>query len=295
MLGVLSAPLLLNQAGRLRLGSESITLLDGLALTLPRLLEFNAQPLALRRGGRLSPQLLVRFGFATHRGLPRRYRFAPFDTGRPGRRLGRGLQRRGRRGGSRRFRIRACLDRICLGLGGRNCDSRVGLLFTRGSVRRDVEQQSVLHTHEQDRRRPLHVVLVRIDRLACLGHGRVDRIAIRQRGIELRREHDGRTIRDLELHADDGGNLALDQARRHAGEWILDRAATSLASVEHGQPKRDFVLQDRAQLDAGDAAGTAEIVFEKDDTVVCVVVVATMPDVMEDVIVGLAQLALQSA
>ena len=215
---------------------------------------------------------------------------------RVGRRRRRGRRQcRGLRRGSRRFRIRTRLYRIGLCLGGRDSDRRVGLLFTCGSVRRDLEQQSVLHSHEQDRRRPLHVVLVRVDRLARLGHCRVDRVAIRQRGVELRREHDGRPVRDLELHADDGGDLPLDQACGHARERVLHRASTSFTGVEHGQSERDLVLQDRAQLDAGDPPGPAVIVLEEHDAVVRVVVVATMPDVMEDVIVGLAQLALEGS
>ena len=53
MLRFLPAPLFLSQAGRLRLGSEPITLFDGLALTVLRLVEFYPEPLALGGSGSL--------------------------------------------------------------------------------------------------------------------------------------------------------------------------------------------------------------------------------------------------
>jgi len=89
-------------------------------------------------------------------------------------------------------------------------------------VRLDVEQLAVGDAHEQDRGPPFDVVLVGVDRLARLGHGGVDREAIRQRRVELTAEHDRRPVRDLELHPDDGRDLEFDQARRDARERILE-------------------------------------------------------------------------
>ena len=63
MLLFLLAPLFLRQAGRLRLGSEPITLFDCPALTVPRLVEFYPEPLAL--GASLSGSLRFRRAFRT--------------------------------------------------------------------------------------------------------------------------------------------------------------------------------------------------------------------------------------
>ena len=76
MLGVLPAPLLLSQAGRLRLGSEAITFFDGPALTFPCLVEFHAHPFALRRSGSLFFRKLLRRHSGHRRLRPARMRAA---------------------------------------------------------------------------------------------------------------------------------------------------------------------------------------------------------------------------
>ena len=71
MLRVLPAPLLLGQAGRLRLGSESIALFDGTPLTVPGFIELISQALALRGSGHLRRQDVLRpHGFMVDSGLP---------------------------------------------------------------------------------------------------------------------------------------------------------------------------------------------------------------------------------
>ena len=71
MLRFLPAALLLGQAGRLRLGGESIALFDGKPLTLPGLVELNSQALTLGGSGNLRRQDLLRpHGFMVDSGLP---------------------------------------------------------------------------------------------------------------------------------------------------------------------------------------------------------------------------------
>ena len=156
-------------------------------------------------------------------------------------------------------------------------------------MRLDVEQPAVDDTHEQDGRSPLDVVLVGVDRLARLSHRRVDRETVGEGGIELGAEHDRSPIRDLELHPDDRGDLAFDQARRDAREWVLDRAPTAFARVEDGQPEGHLVCQDRAELDAADSSSATLLVLEQQDPIVGVVVVPAMADVVEDVVIRLAE------
>ena len=81
VLRVLPAPLFVSQAGRLRLGGESITFFYGAALSLPRLIEFYAQPLALRRSGSLRfRKAFRRSSVMSQSGLPGRERLAPSPT-----------------------------------------------------------------------------------------------------------------------------------------------------------------------------------------------------------------------
>jgi hypothetical protein len=182
-------------------------------------------------------------------------------------------------------------DRIAyggLGRGGLQLQREPGLLALvgrRGGGRRlGVEQASVRGAQEQHRGCPFDVVgSGRPDRLACLGQRRVDRVAPRKRVVETVGEGDRGVVGDLELHADDGGNAVLDEAAGHPGEGIDVRAACSLAGVEDRQAQAAHVMQQHAEVAAGDLVGGVVVVFEHQHAALGALVIGAVPDVMKDV------------
>ena len=113
--------------------------------------------------------------------------------------------------------------------------------------------------------------------------------AVGEGGVELAREGDRGAVGDLELHRDDGGDLAVDEARRHSGKRVADRAAGALASVQDGEPKGRLIGQDRAELHSADEAAAPAPVLEHEHPVVARPVIAAVTDVVEDVVVVAAR------
>jgi hypothetical protein len=73
----------------------------------------------------------------------------------------------------------------------------------------NIEDVPVRGTQVQDWSSPFNIIALRVDSLACFGECCVDRIAIRNRHVELTRESNRGLVRNLELHRDHGGNPLL--------------------------------------------------------------------------------------
>ena len=131
------------------------------------------------------------------------------------------------------------------------------------------------------------------DRPPRLGDGRVDRLALREDRVELGREEDRRAIGDLELHPDDGRDLALDQARGDARERVVDRAARALARVQDDELQRLAVADDRREAVGADDVTEAVLVLEQQGAFLVGAVEAAVADEVEDVVVALPDLPVQ--
>ena len=101
--------------------------------------------------------------------------------------------------------------------------------------------------------------------------------------VELAAEDDRSPVGDLELHRDDGGDLAFDEARGDARERVLERDARAFAGVQEDEPQRRLVVEDRRQLLAADRATPARVVLEQEGALAARSVEASMADEVEDV------------
>ena len=181
------------------------------------------------------------------------------------------------------------------GSGSGSARLRLALRLGRAPRRRrgDLEHEALGRAHEEHGRRPLDVVVVRVDRLAGLGERRVDRVPVCDGGVELAREDERRAVGDLELHGDDGRYLALDEARRDAGERVVGGAARSLAGVEDGEAQRALVGEHRPEVHAAHLPAAPVVLLEQQQPVLALGVEDAVPDEVEDVVVVAPQRPLQ--
>ena len=208
------------------------------------------------------------------------------DAGRVGRH---GLRHRDRVGfpGLRRARFEGGL------VGGR--DGRGSERNIRGGLG-DVEEVRVAVTQEQYRRSEFGREHRPDDRAAGRSERGVDRQAAREARVQALAERDRRVVGDLELHADDRGDVEVHETRRHPGERVDMRAARALAGVQDHEPQARLVLQHCPDLLARDVVRATLGRLEHEDAGLGGLVVRAMADVMQDVdLVGLGDPATEFA
>lgn len=80
---------------------------------------------------------------------------------------------------------------------------------------------------------------------------------------------------------------------RHAGKGIARAGAGALTGIEQGQPQRTVVIEQRPQVIAADGSGAAFVIFQIKHPLTGESIDAAVTNKVKDVIVALAQLALQ--
>ena len=157
----------------------------------------------------------------------------------------------------------------------------------------DVEDLAVVLERIQDGRAPLEPAALSVHRFSRLSERGIERHSPGQRAVELLRERDRGAVRDLVLHGHDRRNPLPDERLGDARRRIAGRRAAAFARVEHDQPQRREVVEQRAHLAAAHRPATALRVFEDEHALAGAFVVRSVPDEMEDVISALAKLRLE--
>ncbi len=138
-------------------------------------------------------------------------------------------------------------------------------IWTRRNCRhiQRVDQQAVGGTHKEHGCPPLHQAALPGHSLACLGERAIHRISGSQRLIEGLGQADRGTIRNRELHGNDGGEFSLHQGLGDACKRIGRPGARALTGIEKGQAQGRLIVEIGAQQRSRDELALPCFVFQQ--------------------------------